>query len=166
MDIAFIIRHVRILRYFLKTVLDKDQRLLLKLKSTEYIPSSDDENQPIKGEKKHKRKELMLQRYVENLQKKNLSKQDVRLLEVLGFQDALKIITDEKRRQMERDQLIGQNSKLNEFMPQAEIDAFEMENYNNNDLGLAGYGGMMSKTKTQRNPDAKSHAETWQINMN
>ena len=97
----------------------------------------------------------MLQRYVENLQKKNLSKQDVRLLEVLGFQDALKIITDEKRRQMERDQLIGQNSKLNEFMPQAEIDAFEMENYNNNDLGLAGYGGMMSKTKTQRNPDAK-----------
>ena len=101
----------------MKTVLDKDQRLLLKLKSTEYIQSSDDENQPIKGEKKHKRKELMLQRYVENLQKKNLSKQDVRLLEVLGFQDALKIITDEKRRQMERDQLIGQNSKLNEFMP-------------------------------------------------
>ena len=42
MDISYIIRHVRILRYFLKTVLDKDQRVLLKLKSTEFIPSSDD----------------------------------------------------------------------------------------------------------------------------
>lgn len=31
----------------------------------------------------------MLQRYVENLQKKNISKQDVRMLEVLGFKDAL-----------------------------------------------------------------------------
>ena len=46
MDIGYVIRYVRILRYFLKTVLDKDQRVLLKLKSTEFIPSSDDERKP------------------------------------------------------------------------------------------------------------------------
>ena len=46
MDISYVIRHVRILRYFLRTVLDKDQRVLLKLKSTELIPSSDDERKP------------------------------------------------------------------------------------------------------------------------
>ena len=98
MDIAFIIRHIRILRYFLKTVLDKDQRVLLKLRSTEYIPSSDDERKPTIGEKKHKRKDLILQRYVENLQKKTLGKQDIRLLEVLGFDQALNILTEEKRK--------------------------------------------------------------------
>lgn len=46
MDIGYVIRYVRILRYFLKTVLDKDQRVILKLKSTEFLPSSDDERQP------------------------------------------------------------------------------------------------------------------------
>ena len=46
MDISYIIRQVRILRYFLKTVLDNDQYCLLKLKSTDLIPSSDDENNP------------------------------------------------------------------------------------------------------------------------
>ena len=96
MDIAFIIRHVRILRYFLRTVLDKDQRVLLKLKSHEYIPSSDDERKAVKGEKKHRRKDLVLQRYVEHLQAKTLGKQDIRLLEVLGFDEALKILTEEK----------------------------------------------------------------------
>lgn len=45
MDLAFIIRHIRILRYFLKTVLDQDQRVLLELKSTDHIPSSDGENE-------------------------------------------------------------------------------------------------------------------------
>ena len=46
MDISYIVKHVRILRYFLRTVLDKDQRVLLKLKSTEFIPSSDDASKP------------------------------------------------------------------------------------------------------------------------
>ena len=41
MDIGFIIRHVRILRYFLKTVLESDQLALLKLKQKELIESSD-----------------------------------------------------------------------------------------------------------------------------
>ena len=50
-DIGFIIRHIRILRYFLKTVLDKDQLALLKLKSKRFIPS-EDEKKPATTHKK------------------------------------------------------------------------------------------------------------------
>ena len=65
MDISYVIRHVRILRYFLRTVLDKDQRVLLKLKTTEFIPSSDDARKPTENQRKIKNKELILQRYIE-----------------------------------------------------------------------------------------------------
>ena len=60
MDIGYVIRYVRILRYFLKTVLDKDQRVLLKLKSTEFIPSSEDDRKPKPNETKKKNKDLIL----------------------------------------------------------------------------------------------------------
>ena len=45
MDIGYIIRQVRILRYFLKSVLEKDQLALLKLKSKDRIDSAD--NKPL-----------------------------------------------------------------------------------------------------------------------
>ena len=48
MDIGYIIRHVRILRYFLKTVLEKDQLALLKLKTKDRIDS--EENKPLPQE--------------------------------------------------------------------------------------------------------------------
>ena len=68
MDIGFIIRHVRILRYFLKTVLDRDQRILLKLKTTEFIPSSEDESYANPSEFKVKiDKEAILDRYIDIL---------------------------------------------------------------------------------------------------
>ena len=67
MDLSYVIRHVRILRYFLKTVLDKDQRVLLKLKSTEYVPSSEDSSKPTEEQRKVKHKDLVLQRYIEEL---------------------------------------------------------------------------------------------------
>ena len=60
MDLGYVIRYVRILRYFLKTVLDKDQRVLLKLKSTEYIPSSEDETKPNGDQRKVKHKDEIL----------------------------------------------------------------------------------------------------------
>ena len=41
MDVGYIIRQVRILRYFLKTVLEKDQLALLKLKSKDQLDSSE-----------------------------------------------------------------------------------------------------------------------------
>lgn len=101
MDLGYLIRHVRILRYFLKTVLDKDQRVLLKLKSTEYIPSSEDERKPKDNQRKIKHKDLILQRYVEELQKKTIGKMDYRLLEVLGFQDSIRILTEEKTKTLQ-----------------------------------------------------------------
>lgn len=152
MDVAFIIRHVRILRYFLRTVLDKDQRVLLKLKSTEFIPSSDDERKAIKGERKHKRKELILQRYVENLQKKQLEKKDIRLLEVLGFKEALKILTDQKRNQLERDAIMEKNAGLKGALHKVDEVVESRQNYEFVALGAT--SGNLSETKTRRNPEA------------
>lgn len=104
MDIGYVIRHVRILRYFLKTVLDKDQRILLKLKSTEFLPSTDDGEMNHGRVKKGKNKDLILRRYVEVLQKKTFGKMDMRLLQVLGFKDVLRILTEEKSKQTEHEE--------------------------------------------------------------
>ena len=90
-DIGFIIRHIRILRYFLKTVLDKDQLALLKLKSKSFIPS-EDEKPPSNTHKKKFKEDGLMETYVENLQRKTLGKQDVRLLEVLGFGKVLDVL--------------------------------------------------------------------------
>ena len=86
MDLAYILRQVRILRYLLKTVLDKDQYCLMKMKGTALIPSSDDETRPIPG-KQHKKfnKDAVLERLVTQLQRKQLSKQDFKFFEVMGF---------------------------------------------------------------------------------
>ena len=61
MDLAYIIRQVRILRYFLKTVLDRDQYCLLKMKSTEFIESTDVETKAIPGKssKKFKKNDML-----------------------------------------------------------------------------------------------------------
>ena len=41
-DLGFIIKNIRIMRYFLKTVLSKDQRVLLKLKAKDLVTSADE----------------------------------------------------------------------------------------------------------------------------
>jgi hypothetical protein len=46
-DLYYIIKQIRIMRYFLKTVLSKDQRILLKLKGSENIPSEVDKPNPM-----------------------------------------------------------------------------------------------------------------------
>ena len=84
-------------------MLDKDQRVLLKLKSSEWIPSDGNEKPRDKFKKKLK-KNLLLERYVENLQKKKLSKQDNRLLDVLGFQETLKILAEEEKNRQIKNQ--------------------------------------------------------------
>ena len=68
MDIGYIIRQVRILRYFLKTVLDRDQYCLLKLKSTALIETTDDETKPaLKNAKKKFKKDEVLNRLIDQL---------------------------------------------------------------------------------------------------
>jgi hypothetical protein len=70
------------MRHFLKTVLEKDQRVLLKLKSKQTIPSAEEDNG---GEYKKKlQKNKLLERYVECLQKKEVTAQDARLFKVIG----------------------------------------------------------------------------------
>lgn len=72
------------MRYFLKTVLTKDQRVLLKLKEKDVVPSAD-EGKPNPGEQKKKlNKKMLLENYVDFMSKKKLNPEDERLFKVLG----------------------------------------------------------------------------------
>ena len=102
LDIGYIVHQLRVMRYFLKTVLDKDLRVLLKMKTFEYIDSSEDGKPDYELFKKKIKKNLILDRYIDNLmKKKNIGIQDQRLLSVLGFGDALKLVMDQKAREKE-----------------------------------------------------------------
>lgn len=103
LDIGYIVHQLRVMRYFLKTVLDKDLRVLLKMKTFEYIDSSEDGKPDYELFKKKLKKNLLLDRYIDNLMKKDIGKQDQRLLTVLGFGDALKLVMDQKARQKEEE---------------------------------------------------------------
>lgn len=92
------------MRYFLKTVLDKDLRVLLKMKTFEYIDSSEDGKPDYELFKKKLKKNLLLDRYIDNLMKKNIGIQDQRLLTVLGFGDALKLVMEQKARQKQMEE--------------------------------------------------------------
>jgi len=82
-DMAYILKQIRIMRYFLKTVLSKDQRVLLKLKGTENIPSEDDKPNPMLFKKKLNKK-LLLDRYLDAVKAKEINVEDERLFRVLG----------------------------------------------------------------------------------
>lgn len=97
-DIGYIIKQIRVMRYFLKTVLEKDQRVLLKMKSRDIVTSAD-ENQVDKAAfKKKLNKGKLLERYVETLQKKIPTPQDARLLNVLGQGEAYELLTQQKEK--------------------------------------------------------------------
>ena len=72
-DLQHIVKNGRILRFFLKTLLDRDQYILLKLKETEFINSESDWKK-MSSTVKHTDKRELLNRYVENLQRKTLGK--------------------------------------------------------------------------------------------
>ena len=161
MDIGYIVKYVRILRYFLKTVLDKDQRVLLKLKSTEFIPSSEDETKAKADVKKIKHKDLILERYVEEIQKKTLGKMDFRLLEVLGFKETIRILTEEKRKQLAHEEEMNRRAHVDggTFAGRSE----HHEQLLHDDISMFGGGDYKrSPTKTQRNPKAESFSSHWQ----
>ena len=69
---------------------------MLKLKSKELIESSCDERHNKSSYAKKFKENLLLETYVDNLQRKTLGKQDVRLLDVLGFGECLSILTKQK----------------------------------------------------------------------
>ena len=69
MDIGYIMKQARNMRYFLKTVLEKDQRALLKLRASQLITtSSENDMKVIEGrEEKKIRHDLLLDRVIDNL---------------------------------------------------------------------------------------------------
>jgi hypothetical protein len=69
--------------------------VLLKLKAKEFLDS--DNEKPSNYEFKRKyNKELLLDLYIDFITRKNLTKQDERLLDVLGFKDGFRLITEAK----------------------------------------------------------------------
>lgn len=64
-DLGYIIQQIRIMRYFLKTVLSKDQRTLLKLKSKEIVPSDDPEKPSKNNHVKKLNKKLLMETYID-----------------------------------------------------------------------------------------------------
>lgn len=93
LDMAEIIKSQRVTKQLVKILLDKDQRRLLQLKGTELI-SSDDEK-PIRWQnKKCLKKNKLVDMYVDNLRSKRLTKADVKLFQVTGFGNILKIMSN------------------------------------------------------------------------
>lgn len=91
-DIANIIKKIRTLNYFMKMILDTDQRKLLKLRSSILIDSDESESQSIFSVKKSVNKKKMLNLYIENLRTKEIDERDVRLLRIVGLDEIVEIL--------------------------------------------------------------------------
>ena len=93
MDISNIIKKIRTLNYFMKMILDVDQRKLLKLRSSKYISSEDDQYKPnIFSYKKMHDNNQMLRLYVQNLQNKAIDRRDIKLLQITGLQNVVDLL--------------------------------------------------------------------------
>lgn len=74
-DVGYIIKQLRTMRYFLRTVLEKDQRILLKLKKQSQIESADEAGKmDSTAYYKRTRSDMLIDRYCEQLQKKEFTK--------------------------------------------------------------------------------------------
>ena len=83
------------------------------------------------------------------MQKKTLGKQDIRLLEVLGFEEVLKILNEEKEKQLSKESLINQKAGLEGFIHQTgQRDKDSDDDAGYDFVGLGGINGVSSKTKT------------------
>ena len=96
-DLGYIIKNIRVMRYFLKTVLEKDQRVLLKLKDKEIVSSADSDNP--QELKKKTNKKILLENYVDFMQKKTLTAEDARLFKVLGQSEAFELLTLQQQKE-------------------------------------------------------------------
>ena len=92
MDISNILKKIRQLNYFMKMTLDKDQRKLLKIKSSKLIHSDEDEDHSIFVAQKKYDHNRMLDLYVENIRQKKLTERDQKLLRVTGLQEVIDIL--------------------------------------------------------------------------
>lgn len=81
--------------------------MLLKLKSKEFLDSENEKPELVKFRRKYD-KTLLLDLYIEYIQQKSVTKQDEKLMRVLGFKDAFKIITDAKAEKIKEKEIIDQ----------------------------------------------------------
>ena len=103
MDLAIIIKKIRTLNYFMKMILDVDQRKLPKLRSRKYISSDEELYKPdIFSYKKITDRQQMLRLYVENLRSKAKDRRDIKLLQITGLQNVVDLL---KQREAFRMQL-------------------------------------------------------------
>ncbi|CAI2379667.1 unnamed protein product [Moneuplotes crassus] len=88
-DIVEIVRKFRKLDVLVKLLLKKDQQLILDLKNAIYISSEEESERYLLGYTKKKvlRKHKLLQKYIDNIKSKELTSQDEKLLNILGFKD-------------------------------------------------------------------------------
>jgi hypothetical protein len=99
LDVLYILKKIRQIKYLMKILLDKDQRRLLQLKQTEYISSDLDEYDP-NDFKRHIQKNKMINLYIDNLRSKKLKRSDIKLLEITGFKKVIDLLN--KQRAIER----------------------------------------------------------------
>lgn len=99
LDVLYILKNIRKIKYLMKILLDKDQRRLLRLKQTELISSDMDEYDP-NDFKKHLNKNKLINLYIDNLRSKKLKRSDIKLLEVTGFRKVIDLLN--KQRAIER----------------------------------------------------------------
>ena len=66
----------------------------MKLKTFEFINSSEEGKPDYEVFKKKLKKDKLLYRYIDKLKSKNLTVQDYRLLSVLGFDEGLKLLLE------------------------------------------------------------------------
>ncbi len=100
-DISYLIKNIRIMRYFLKTVLSKDQRVLLNLKKSENVSSDSDSSKefPVERFRKKVKSKVVLDRYTDFIRKKDITEEDARLFKVLGQMEAYNILIAQKEKE-------------------------------------------------------------------
>eukprot|EP00347_Sterkiella_histriomuscorum_P022902 403336727 len=94
MDLGYIIHNIRKVKYLMKILLDKDQRRLLQLKTTELVSS--DEGYDEDEVKKKLKKDKLIDLYVDVLRSKKLKRSDNKLLEITGFRNVLSVLNSQK----------------------------------------------------------------------
>lgn len=99
LDVLNILKSIRKIKYLMKILLDKDQRRLLKLKTTKFISSDIEEYDP-NDFKKHMKKNNLVNLYVDNLRRKKLKRSDIKLLEITGFKKVIDLL--DKKRALDR----------------------------------------------------------------
>lgn len=89
-------KKLRHLSFFMKTMLTKNQRNLLKLRSSKFIPSSDDQTGVKEGTHfKVVNEEALLKNYVDELVRKH-DQRDIELLQVTDLHQVLELLVEDQ----------------------------------------------------------------------